>query len=89
MVTNIDKALYQLPVGMSEDVLEAEPIEIEIDDPEEVTIGIDGIEINLEPMRETQRPSWKHFQHKVLLRQRSSARKRRRNVMRQSEFVMT
>ena len=53
MATNIDKALYQLPVGMSEDVLEAEPIEIEIDDPEEVTIGIDGIEINLEPMRET------------------------------------
>ena len=53
MATNIDKALYQLPVGMSDDVLEAEPIEIEIDDPEEVTIGIDGIEINLEPMRET------------------------------------
>jgi hypothetical protein len=53
MATNIDKALYQLPAGMNDDVLEAEPIEIEIDDPEEVTIGIDGIEINLEPMRET------------------------------------
>ncbi len=53
MATNIDKALYQLPAGMSDDVLEAEPIEIEIEDPEEVTIGIDGIEINLEPMRET------------------------------------
>lgn len=52
MATNIDKALYQLPVGMSEDVLEAEPIEIEIDDPEAVSIGIDGLEINLEPERE-------------------------------------
>ena len=52
MATNIDKALYQLPVGMSEDVMEAEPIEIEIDDPEAVSIGIDGIEINLEPERE-------------------------------------
>ena len=52
MATNIDKALYQLPVGMSEDVMEAEPIEIEIDDPEAVSIGIDGLEINLEPERE-------------------------------------
>jgi hypothetical protein len=55
MATNIDKALYQLPQGMGQDVMEAEPIEIEIDDPEAVTIGIDGLEINLEPEREHRR----------------------------------
>ena len=31
MATNIDKALYQLPADMNDDVLEAEPIEIEIE----------------------------------------------------------
>lgn len=48
MATNIDKALYQLPMGMSEDVMEAEPIEIEIEDPEAVHIGIGGLEIDIE-----------------------------------------
>ena len=48
MATNIDKALYQLPVGMDEGILEAEPIEIEIEDPEAVHIGIGGIEIDIE-----------------------------------------
>ena len=48
MATNFDKALYQLPVGMEDDVLEAEPIEIEIEDPEAVHIGIGGLEIDIE-----------------------------------------
>ena len=45
---SIEKSLYQAPEGLPSD--EA-PIEIEIVDPEEVKIGIDGIEINLEPER--------------------------------------
>ncbi len=49
MATNIDKALYQLPAGMDEEVLDAEPIEIEIEDPESVSIGIGGLEIEIEP----------------------------------------
>ena len=44
----IDKSLYQAPIGL--DALENEPdIEIEIEDPESVKIGIDGLEIELEP----------------------------------------
>ena len=51
----IDKALNQAPLGMV-DMLGmggAEPeIEIEIEDPEGVKIGMDGLEINLEPNEE-------------------------------------
>ena len=43
----IDKALYELPQGLAA-VAPAEPIEIEIEDPESVTIGIDGLEIGIE-----------------------------------------
>ena len=44
----IDKSLYQAPIGI--DALENEPdIEIEIEDPESVKIGIDGLEIEIEP----------------------------------------
>ena len=50
MATNFDKALYQLPVGMDEDVMAAEPIEIEIEDPESVHIGLGGLEIEIEKM---------------------------------------
>jgi hypothetical protein len=47
MATNIDKALYQAPVGMMES---QEPdIEIEIEDPESVKIGIGGLEIEITP----------------------------------------
>lgn len=47
MATNVDKALYQQPMGI-EDLAQSEsPIEIEIVDPEEVTIGIDGMEITI------------------------------------------
>ena len=48
MATNIDKALYQLPMGMDEALMEAEPIEIEIEDPESVSIGLGDIEIRME-----------------------------------------
>lgn len=43
----IDKALYELPQGL-EAIAPAEPIEIEIEDPESVNIGIDGLEIEIE-----------------------------------------
>lgn len=43
----IDKALYELPQGLAA-VAPEEPIEIEIEDPESVTIGIDGLEIEIE-----------------------------------------
>lgn len=42
---SIEKSLYQAPVGL--DSLTEEPIEIEIVDPESVTIGIDGLEIEI------------------------------------------
>ena len=42
MATNIDKGLYAAPLGMDELAAEEVPLEIEIEDPESVTIGIDG-----------------------------------------------
>ena len=49
MATNIDKALYQQPVGIDALAEQESPLEIEIVDPEEVKIGIDGMEIDLMP----------------------------------------
>jgi hypothetical protein len=49
MATNIDKALYQAPVGMMESQEPDIEIEIEIEDPESVKIGIDGLEIEINP----------------------------------------
>jgi hypothetical protein len=49
MATNIDKALYQQPVGIDALAEQESPIEIEIVDPEEVTIGMDGLEITMTP----------------------------------------
>jgi hypothetical protein len=49
----IDKALYELPQGLEAASANMEPIEIEIEDPESVKIGIDGMEILLEPEEET------------------------------------
>lgn len=49
MATNVDNALYQAPVGLDAAGLEgAEPLEIEIVDPEAVHIGLDGIQIDIE-----------------------------------------
>ena len=52
MATNFDKALYQAPIGL--DSLSDEPaIEIEVVNPEEMTIGVDGMEISLTEEPET------------------------------------
>jgi hypothetical protein len=49
----IEKALYQAPTGIDA-LAEQEPeMEIEIVDPESVTIGIDGLEIEIEPAEES------------------------------------
>ena len=48
MATNIDKALYQQPMGLDEEAGEAEPIEIEIVDPEAVHIEAGPLEIDIE-----------------------------------------
>jgi hypothetical protein len=53
---SIEKSLYQAPVGI--DSIPTEPdIEIEIEDPESVKIGVDGMEIEIEPSE----PSDKDF----------------------------
>ena len=49
---SIDKALYQAPVGL-DSIVEEEPIEIEIEDPESVKIAMGGMEIEIEPEEET------------------------------------
>ena len=48
MATNIDKALYQQPMGIDAAALKEEPIEIEIIDPEAVNIDMGGLEISIE-----------------------------------------
>jgi hypothetical protein len=48
----IDKALYELPQGLEAAAANMEPIEIEIEDPESVSIGVDGLEIEIEPEEE-------------------------------------
>ena len=50
MATNMDKSVYQSPAGIAG--LEEEPIEIEIVDPESVSIAAGGMEITLEPGKE-------------------------------------
>ena len=52
----IDKALNQAPLGLTDEMMleaAAEPdLEIEIEDPEEVTIRAGGMEIEIEPGKE-------------------------------------
>jgi len=43
----IDKALYAAPQGLEAISAEQTPIEIEIEDPESVTIGLDGLPSSL------------------------------------------
>jgi hypothetical protein len=45
----IDKALYQSPLGIEQEAENEMPIEIEIEDPESVTIGFGGLEIEIIP----------------------------------------
>jgi len=49
----IDKALYQAPEGIEVLAAEEPEIEIEIEDPESVKIGMDGLEIEIEPAKES------------------------------------
>jgi hypothetical protein len=51
MATNFDKALYQAPEGMSEEDMGGD-IEIEIEDPESVSIGLGDLVIDIEPNKE-------------------------------------
>jgi hypothetical protein len=50
MATNMDKSVYQSPAGIAG--LEEDPIEIEIVDPESVSVAMGGMEITLEPGKE-------------------------------------
>jgi hypothetical protein len=50
----IDKALYAAPQGIEELAAQESPIEIEIEDPESVTIGMDGLEVTIEPGKESE-----------------------------------
>ena len=49
----IEKSLYALPQGLEAAAAMQEPIEIEIEDPESVTIGLNGLEIEIAPKKET------------------------------------
>jgi hypothetical protein len=53
MATNIDKGLYQAPVGLEAMGVSEEPIEIEIVDPEEVNIRAGDMELSIEKDDET------------------------------------
>ena len=48
----IDKALYAAPQGIEELAGQESPIEIEIEDPESVSINAGGLEVVLEPGEE-------------------------------------
>ena len=48
MAANMDKGLYEAPLGLDALAAGEAPIEIEVVDPEEFRIGIDGVEIELE-----------------------------------------
>jgi len=50
----IDKSLYNAPEGLEALALEESPIEIEIEDPEAVRIGMGGVEIEIEPGSENE-----------------------------------
>jgi hypothetical protein len=52
--SSIDKGLYAAPLGIEEDDMGMPPIEIEIEDPEAVRIGMGDIEIDLEPRKESE-----------------------------------
>ena len=48
-MADVDKGLYAAPVGIEEAAIEEQAIEIEIEDPEKVTIGIGDTEIVIDP----------------------------------------
>lgn len=50
----IDKAMYGMPEGIEALALEEAPIEIEIENPEDVRVGVGGVEIDLMPEDESE-----------------------------------
>ena len=48
-MADVDKGLYEAPVGIDEAAMEEQAIEIEIEDPESITIGIGDTEIIIDP----------------------------------------
>ena len=52
MATNIDKSLYAAPVGLASLADEPSDFEIEIENPDSVTLDMGGLEIVIEPERE-------------------------------------
>ena len=50
--SSMDKSLYQAPVGLAE-MMDAPDIEIEIEDPESMSIDMGGVEIDLKPQKAT------------------------------------
>ena len=48
-MADVDKGLYAAPIGVEEVAEKEEAIEIEIEDPESVTIGIGDTEIVIDP----------------------------------------
>jgi hypothetical protein len=48
----MEKSLYQAPVGLAE-MMDAPEVEIEVEDPESMHIGVGDVEIDLKPQRET------------------------------------
>jgi len=49
MATNMDKSLYQAPLGIEDEIDDGPELEIEIVDPEEVTIDMGGVELIIHP----------------------------------------
>jgi hypothetical protein len=49
MATNVDKGLYQAPMGIDQLAQDEEPLEIEIVDPEEVNIHAGNVDISIKP----------------------------------------
>jgi hypothetical protein len=48
-MADVDKSLYALPTGVEEEAVDEEAIEIEIEDPESVTISAGDTEITIDP----------------------------------------
>ena len=49
---DMGKSLYQAPMGLEEDAMQ-EPLEIEIENPDSVTLGLGDLEINFKPQKQT------------------------------------
>jgi len=59
----MEKSLYELPQGLEAIAANQEPLEIEIEDPEAVTIGIGG-ETLFEIVKEEEEDEQKYFKSK-------------------------